>query len=66
MHGYDVHDTLDINCEILGPRVKGSSSRIGPKWPHSENVLTLLQFNSSGRYYGCLEIVEAFSRTSLK
>lgn len=46
MHDYDVLEALYQNCEIHGPWVRDSGSRVGPMWPYSKNVLTLRKYSS--------------------
>ena len=46
MHGYDVHEALYQICEIHGPWVRGSGSRVGPIWSYSKNVLNLRKSSS--------------------
>ena len=41
MHDNDVHEALNLNCEIHDPFVRCSCSRVGPIWPYSKNVLNL-------------------------
>lgn len=41
MHGYDVRESLYLNCEIHGPRVRGAGPRVGPIWPYNEKYLDL-------------------------
>ena len=42
----DVHEALNLNCEILDPSVRGSGSRVVPIWPNSKNVLNLRKTSS--------------------
>ena len=46
MHDNDVHEALNLNCEIHDPSVRGSGSRVGPIWPNSKNVLNLRKSSS--------------------
>lgn len=51
MHGYDFPEAFYQNCEIHGPSVRGSGSRVGTLWPYSENVILKLRKSSSLRPY---------------
>lgn len=39
MHGYDSHETLNVNCNFHDPCVKDQDLWVGPMWPHSAHVL---------------------------
>jgi len=51
LHSYNVHEALYINCEIHGPWVRGSGSRMGPVWPYSIYVFNLRKSSSLPHIY---------------
>ena len=44
MHGYDFHEALYLNCEIMSLWVRGKGPRVGPTRPYSEHIFNFRNF----------------------
>lgn len=57
MHGFDVNDTLCLNCEIHDLWVRGTVPRAKSVWPYSENILNVKKSFSSSPIHVCEKLV---------